>query len=406
VPNVVFVAPYLLEATMRFVTATVHLPGVRVALIGSEPAASVPDQLATELTTYVRVDDCLDTGQLVDGIREAGRRLGPVDRLLGILEDLQVPLARTREILGITGMDATEAANFRDKSRMKDVLRAAGVPCARHGLARDADEAWTVAQHCGFPVVVKPPAGAGARGTFRAESAEQFGRWLAVSPPTAAEPVLVEEFMTGEEHSFDSVFVRGAMVWHSISRYTPTPLTVLEHPWIQWCVVLPRDIAGPEFEPIRAAAQDALRALGMYTGLSHMEWFRRADGSVAVSEVGARPPGAQFSTLLSFAHDVDMYAAWARLMVLDEFDPPARRWAVGAAYLRPQGHGRIRAVHGIDHLDPALHDLVVMARLPQPGEATSASYEGDGYVVVRHEKTDVVEEALGELITILQVEVE
>ena len=405
-PNVAFVAPYLLEATMRFVAAAVHLPGVRVALIGSEPPAHVPDQLATELVTYIRVDDCLDTGQLVDGIREACRRLGSVDRLLGILEDLQVPLARAREILGITGMDAAEAANFRDKSRMKDVLRAGGVPCARHGLARDADEAWAVVERCGFPVVVKPPAGAGARGTFRAESAEQFGQWLAASPPSAAEPALVEEFMTGEEYSFDSVFVRDEMVWHSISRYTPTPLTVLEHPWIQWCVLLPRDIDGPEFDPIRCAAQDALRALGMHTGLSHMEWFRRDDGSVAVSEVGARPPGAQFATLLSFAHDVDMYAAWAHLMVFDEFDPPARRWAVGAAYLRPQGHGRIRAVHGIDRLDPVLHDLVVMARLPQPGQPTSASYEGDGYVVVRHEKTEIVEEALGELITILQVEVE
>ena len=159
--------------------------------------------------------------------------------------------------------------------------------------------------------------------------------------------------MIGDEFSFDSVFIAGEMVWHSINHYMPSPLTVLEHPWIQWCVVLPRDISGTEFDPIRRAGVDALRALGMHTGLSHMEWFRRADGSAAVSEVGARPPGAQFSTLMSFAHDVDMYEAWARLMVYDTFDPPERKWAVGAAYLRPQGHGRIRAVHGIDRLDAA-----------------------------------------------------
>ena len=47
---------------------------------------------------------------------------------------------------------------------MKDVLRAAGVPCARHGLARSAEEAWAAVERCGFPVVVKPPAGAGAGG--------------------------------------------------------------------------------------------------------------------------------------------------------------------------------------------------------------------------------------------------
>ena len=62
---------------------------------------------------------------------------------------------------------------------------------------------------------------------------------------------------------------------------------------------------------IRAAGHRALAALGMGTGLSHTEWFRRADGSIAISEVGARPPGAQFTTLMSYAHDVDFYRACA-----------------------------------------------------------------------------------------------
>ena len=186
VPNVVFVAPYFLEATMRFVDAAVGLPGVRVALVGSEPPEKVPGALAASLATYVRVDDCLDARSLADGVREAGRRLGSVDRALSILEDLQVPLAQVREELGIAGMDEQTAVGFRDKARMKDVLRAAGVPCARHGLARSVEEAWAAAEWCGFPVVVKPPAGAGARGTFRLESADQLqavaggraaGRW-------------------------------------------------------------------------------------------------------------------------------------------------------------------------------------------------------------------------------------
>jgi hypothetical protein len=406
VPNVVFVAPYFLEATMRFVDAAVRLPDVRVALVGSEPPERVPGPLAASLVTYVRVDDCLDAQSLLDGVREAGRRLGSVDRALSILEDLQVPLAQVREHLRISGMDAETAANFRDKSRMKDVLRAAGVPCAGHGLAHGVEEAWSVVERCGLPVVVKPPGGSGARATFRLESPEQVGEWLAAAPPSTEQPALIEELMVGDEHSFDSAVVHGQMLWHSISRYAPTPLTVLEHPWIQWCVLLPREIDGPEYAPIRAAAVDALHALGLVSGFSHMEWFRRADGSVAVSEVGARPPGAQFTTLMSFAHDVDLYSAWARLMVYDTFEPLERRWAVGAAYLRPQGSGRIRAVHGIEQLDPELHELVVQARLPQPGQATSPSYEGDGFVVVRHHDTAVVEQALDQLITTLRVELE
>ena len=74
-----------------------------------------------------------------------------------------------------------------------------------------------------------------------------------------------------------------------------------------------------------------------------MEWFRRPDGSVAVSEVGARPPGAQITSMLCYAHDFDLYTAWARLMVDGSFDPPERKWAAGTVYLRGQGAGQVQA---------------------------------------------------------------
>jgi hypothetical protein len=105
-------------------------------------------------------------------------------------------------------------------------------------------------------------------------------------------------------------------------------------------VLLPR-IDDPRYDDIRRVAFAAFAALGMDTGLSHMEWFRRRDGGVLVSEVGARPPGAQITSLISWAHDVDFYRAWARLVVFEQFDPPERRYAAGCAYLRGQGRGRI-----------------------------------------------------------------
>ena len=158
--------------------------------------------------------------------------------------------------------------------------------------------------------------------------------------------------------------VDGDVVWHSISSYLPTPLEVLENPWVQWAVLLPRSIDGPEYDAIRDGAARGLRALGMGTGFTHMEWFRLSEGRIALSEVAARPPGAQFTSLLSYAHDTDMYAAWARLEIFGEFDPPERRHAVGAAYLRGQGQGVVRGVHGLDVLQRELGALVVEARLP------------------------------------------
>jgi hypothetical protein len=253
-------------------------------------------------------------------------------------------------------------------------------------------------------MVVKPPAGAGARNTFRLDDEAAVEQWLAADPPSESHPALLEEFIVGREYSFDSVLVRGRAVWHSISCYEPTPLEVLRNPWIQWCVLLPRDISGPEYDPIRDAAFRGLRTLGLETGLTHMEWFRRADGSIAISEVAARPPGAQFMTLLSYAHDADFYRLWANLMVFDEFAPPPRQYACGAAFIRGQGAGRVKAIHGLEEAQEEIGPLLVESRMPRAGQSPSSSYEGDGYVVLRHTDTDVVARALQRVVSLIRVE--
>jgi biotin carboxylase len=404
-PNVVFVAPFAMEATLRFIRAAARLPGVRLGLLTQEPLEKLPPQLRTELAAHWRVADALDPAQIVLGAQGIAGQLGGLDRILGTLEQLQVPLAQARERLGLPGLTVAAAENFRDKARMKTALRAAGLPCARHRLATSASEAWAFAHEVGYPLVVKPPAGAGAKATFRVESAGALGEALAVHAPTAANPVLLEEFVLGEEHSFDTVSIHGKPVWHSLSHYRPTPLEVLRHPWIQWCVQIPREVDHPRYDDIRKVGWAALDVLGMGTGVTHMEWFRRPDGSLAISEVAARPPGAQFCTLISYAHDIDFYAAWARVVIFDAFEVPQRRYSAGAAYLRGQGGtGRIRSIRGLQEALREVGHLVVDAKLPVEGQSPSGTYEGEGYVIVRHPDTEVVAKALGRLISTVRVE--
>jgi len=402
--HVAFVAPFLMEATLRFVEGATRLPGVALSLISEDPLERIPSALCTRLAGHWQVRDAFDPAELVRAADGLARRKGRVERLIGSLEQLQEPLALARERLGLPGLPAAVARNFRDKAHMKDLLRAAGIPCARHRLAETASAAREFAAIAGFPIVVKPPAGAGAAGTYRLDDAAALERYLAAHAPAAAQPALCEEFLSGEEHSFDSVLIDGRMVFWSVSRYLPSPLTVMENPWIQWCVLLPRELDA--YQDVRRVGAGALGALGLESGMTHMEWFRRPDGSVAVSEVAARPPGAQFTTLLSFAHDADFYAAWPRLMIENRFDPPPRRWAVGAAYVRGQGQGRVRRIHGLAAAQRELGALVVEARLPEPGAAQGAGYEGAGHVILRHPDTGVVEAALRRLVTLIRVELE
>lgn len=403
-PDVTFVAPYMAETTLRFIGAVAGLDGVRAALVTQDPPDRVPAAVRGRLAEVVQVRDALDPGVLERAVEELRRRGHGVDLLLGTFEELQVPLGEVRDRLGIPGMGAEVARNFRDKSRMKDILRAHDLPCARHGLARSPDQARRLAAEIGLPLIVKPPAGSGSRGTFRIATEDELTSLLSQMPPSEAEPTLFEEFIVGEEHSFDSIAVGGHVVWHSINHYFPSALEALREPWIQWCVLLPREVDAPRYDGIREVAGRALKALGMDTGMSHMEWFRRPDDSVAISEVGARPPGARFVNLISWAHDFDLFRAWAETVVFGRFTPRPRPYATGAAYLRGQGEGRVAAVHGLESIAVELGPLVVEAHMPQPGQSPSGTYEGEGYVIVRHPETGVVKDALWKIITRVKVE--
>ena len=402
--HVIFVAPFFLEATLRFLRGACRLDDVALSVISQDPLERIPADIRQQLAGHWRVDDALNPAELVAAARQLGSQLGVPLRMIGPLEQLQVPIAVARTELGIDGLSVAAARNFRDKARMKSVLREAGVPCARHGLATSTGDAMQFAREAGFPLIVKPPAGAGGKSTWRVDSEADLERLLARAVPSSENPTLLEEFVQGTEYSFDSVMIGGKMVWHSISCYLPAPLVVMENPWIQWTVYLPRNIGGEEFDPIRAAAAAGLEALGLENGLSHMEWFRLADGRIAVSEVGARPPGAQITSLLSYAHDIDFYRAWPRILVDRQFEPPPRRCAAGAVYFRGQGRGTVRAIHGLDEAQRRFGSLVVEVKLPREGQPPSDSYEGDGYAIVRHEDSAIVRNALAEIARIVRVE--
>jgi biotin carboxylase len=315
-PTAVFVAPILSENASRMIEAVASLPGVRLGVITQDPAEKLSPGLAAKVDAHWRVDDVLDAWQLSWAAEELALRIGPIDRLFGAYEQLQVPLAEVRERMGISGMGAAVARRFRDKSEMKDALRAAGLPCAKHALVETADEAFAFARKVGYPVVIKPPAGAGAIATFRADDEASLRESVAKAAPRAGHEALVEEFITGDEHSLETISIGGRAVWHSLTHYYPTPLEVVRNPWIQWCVLSPREVDDGRYDDIRKAGSHALEVLGMETGLSHMEWFRRADGTIAISEVAARPPGAQITTLNSRAHDIDFVRAELRQRVV------------------------------------------------------------------------------------------
>lgn len=397
--HIVYVAPFPMPTTLRFARALASLDNV--CLTGVFQTAPPP---GSGFADVALVRDALDPDIVGAAVSRLAERHGDIHRLLGILENAQGCLAAVREALCIDGIRPDTALRFRDKGVMKDALRAAGLPCARHTRIRSVGDAWAFVERVGYPIVIKPPAGAGCRATLRADHPQGLVRALAELRPSPEREALAEEFLTGAEFSYETLTLGGEVVFESIGRYHPAPLEVMTNSWIQWVVHLPRDISGPEFDAVRAVGPQVVRALGLDTALTHMEWFRRPDGSVAIGEIAARPPGARIVDLMGHAHGRDFYRAWARLVVDDAVDGPFERThSVAVAFLRGAGTGRVAAVEGLEAAQRKMGALVVDKQLPRIGAPRADGYEGEGWVIVKHEDDEVVRRAVMDLITTVKV---
>ena len=256
---------------------------------------------------------------------------------------------------------------------MKRALDKAGIRTPRHVAADSIAAVWTAAREIGFPVILKPIAGAGSADTYRVNSNDDL---RAVLPALRHVPVVsVEEFVDGEEYTFDTITIDGKIAYYNIAWYRPRPLIARSNEWISPQVIALRDIDRPEFEGAIDMGRRVIEILGFDTGFTHMEWYRKADGEIVFGEIGARPPGAHHVDQMKFACDFDVFKAWARAVTEKRFDEDIqRKYNVATIYKRARGVGRIQSIEGADELQQRFGEHVVWNTLLPPGTGGRRSF--------------------------------
>ena len=294
--------------------------------------------------------------------------------------------ARLREAIGTPGLTVEQTIPFRDKGRMKEVLDAAGIRTPRSQRSTTAAGCREAAERIGYPIIVKPIAGAGSMDTYRIENAAELE--AAIARLGHVDEVSVEEFVDGDEFTYETVCASGRIEFYGITLYKPRPLLLKQIEWLSPQVIGFRDPDAPELAGGKAMGEAVIAAMGFTSGFTHMEWYRTAAGEVVFGEIGARPPGARLTDVHNFTCDIDLFTGWAEAVCHGRLSQPIeRRYNAAMIIKRAQGQGRISRIEGLSHLMAEIGEHVVnvdLLPLGAPRRDWQATVLSDGIVVVRH----------------------
>ncbi len=397
--NVILLEPSFPDNQKQFARALAEV-GATVIGIGERPKDWLDDDVKGWLTHYEQVGSVTDDAAVADAVRWVQDRLW-VDRLEATVEAHTMTAARVREACSIPGTSVRTAFLCRDKPAMKAVLRQAGVPCARSTGASTPDEVWAFAEEVGFPLIVKPPDGAGASGTYRVDDDRELAVAVEESGVGRGRSVAVEEFMDGHEAFYDTLCADGRVVHDFVSHYYPNVLEAMRTRWISPQFIATNRIdSAADYGEVKEMGRRVIEALGIGTSATHMEWFFGPKG-LKFSEIGCRPPGVRAWDLYNVGNDLDLYREWAELIVNGHTDRrPSRRRSAGIIALRPERDGTITGYSGVDEMQRRFGDLVIDAHLPPPGTPTQgveAGYMANAWVRAAHEDYDHLRSVLDEI---------
>jgi biotin carboxylase len=383
--RVVFLSPRY-PAEMRHFTRGLAEVGASVLGVGD----GQPDpELRRHLADYLEVPSLLDEEDVIRRVH-AWLRGRSVDHVFANWEPLVITAARLNELFGLPGMAVDTVRGFRDKQLMKERVAAAGLRVPRSARVRSIDDVRRALAVTGYPAIIKPISGAGSADTYRIDSPAELASIL--PHVRHVEEASCEEFITGEEYTYDTVCIDGRPVYESVTLYQPNALEMRSQEWVSPIMLTVRDLEQPHIQPGIALGREVLRALGMTTGFTHMEWFRKPDGEVVFGEIACRPGGACVVDIMNYTGDIDLFREWARAACWGSFEAPReRKYNVAIIFKRAKGQGRITGITGLTEYYQRYRPHIVADTLLRPGATRrdwKATLISDGYLVVRHPDWD------------------
>ncbi|HZJ27810.1 MAG TPA: carbamoyl-phosphate synthase large subunit, partial [Acidimicrobiia bacterium] len=294
--------------------------GYRVVLVNSNPATIMTDPEFAD-ATYVEPLDVASLRRIIERERpdvllptlggQTALNLAVALHDAGVLDEFDI------ELIGAS-VEAIHTAE--DRSRFKAAMQEIGLGVADSGLAATLDEAMTVADEVGYPLIVRPSFILGGSGTGIAHGPDEMAAiaadGLAASPVSE---ILIERSVVGwKEYELEVMrdHADNVVVVCSIENFDPMGV----HTGDSITVAPAQTLTDVEYQRMRDAAFACIRRIGVDTGGSNIQFaLNPADGEMLVIEMNPRV--SRSSALASKATGFPIAKIAARLAVgyrLDE----------------------------------------------------------------------------------------
>ncbi|GAU68739.1 hypothetical protein SSP35_08_02330 [Streptomyces sp. NBRC 110611] len=385
--------------------------GAELAIAFREEGAPCVHVYTEDLRDAYEADTVAATRLLLDDAERTARelaRLG-VDTVIAASEIGVAPADKLAGLLGTEHNDLALSTARRDKYRMVEALRAAGLPHARTETVTSAEELSKALDGWGdaYPLIIKPVNSAGSDGCTVCpdrETAEAAYAAITGSLNLMGEinhEVIVQQFLQGTQYIVNTVSLKGR---HLLTELYAERIDYVDNaPMLRHIISRPES-AGREGELVEYVLA-CLDALGVREGAAHTEVMLTADGPRLV-EVNSRVMGPclapdPYHAAFGYSHQ---HLTVERFLRPGDFERrfalpygPAR--TVAKVFLRPHREGVLEAVDGLRVLRrmPGFHSI---ARLPEVGEVLRDRYlttGACGIAFLVHEDAALLESVLESL---------
>jgi hypothetical protein len=314
--NFIFVSPNFPHTYWNFCDR-LKKGGANVLGIGDAPYDELEEGLKASLTEYYKVDSLENYDEVFRAVAFFSFKYGKIDWIESNNEYWLEQDAFLRTNFNVTTGIQSDKINFiKEKSEMKKIYQANGIPTARQQNVRDGlDAALRFCGKCGYPVIAKPDVGVGAGGTHKIHDEQELRAFFR---SYADDAYVIEEFITGEICSYDAIVNNtGEAIFESMTVWPPSIMDIVNKK-LDLSYYVAKDIP----EALSIIGRETVKAFGVTNRFVHLEFFRLDKpkknlgdvGDFVALEVNMRPAGGYTPDMINFAHSTNVYKIWADMV--------------------------------------------------------------------------------------------